>query len=805
MRYSTDRSAMIISPEELCALAEGFYKPGVTSNESSRQKCRDMLAIEYGIFFSPDVTLDYTCSVGGINYELTARADGILVSDGKVHVFMIKCGRSKSSVVRFDPMFSSLSQCIAHFAASKYEAESVILHTVFFSIDSEKISEEEKEYSDAELQRAFLSKIFKIERFAKLHVNKELSARPSIAAMKFPYESIREGQKDLIEAVYKAIHRGKRLFAQAPTGIGKTVSVLYPSVKAIGEGLLDKIFYLTAKGSTKKEALSAARKMCAAGAELKAIILTSKEQSCSNSAAKLSGIRTSVFCSPGRCERLSGYSARVKEAIYELLTEESIYTYELIFEKANKYSICPYELSLDLSEYCDIIICDYNYVFDSGVSLRRYFGESSDKKDERYAFLIDEAHNLPDRAREMYSAELCTSDFERYLETLPEYCGKLEASFEEIIKAFRAMRRLCSDNLAKGSDGVERGFYFSTDPLRTFAEKLEKFIAALDAFAKRNAADSLIDELSDLISNIRAYLALLDFYDEAFRTYVMVNGKNITVKIYCIDPSNILDICMNRAESSVLFSATLTPLDYFADVLGGAKNSMKISLPSPFPIENLSISALVGLSTRQDDREKNISKVASAIAASVLPKKGNYIAYFPSYSYMSSVADFFAKKFPAVTLKVQSQNMSRVEKEHFLDFFKDDEDVLRIGFCVLGGSFSEGVDLPGKKLIGSIIVGVGLPGLSNDLNIIRDFYELKYERGYDYAYTFPGMNKILQASGRVIRTETDKGIVVLIDDRYGTPQYRTLFPEHWKNINFASSAAELAEIARHFWGNANNM
>ena len=807
MQYIEKNTVISIDVGELCRkTAESGYigKYSARPHESARQKYRDSLAKEHGIFFSPDEELIMTVSISGIHYEICGMADGILKKDGKIIVYSVKPVRGKAFAMPPDAVFTAKSICTAALASAKFEAESIILRTVLLNAETGKDRIIEKEYSDAFLTREIRSRIVAIERFAKLILKRATDDKDSISEMKFPFGKTRKGQKELIEECYRAIHDGTRLFVQAPTGIGKTISVLYPAVKALGRGLCDKIFYLTAKASTRREAFSAVKKMFEAGASLKVMILDPKEQMCLNTAAKFSGMRIGSFCTGEKCEMARRYYGGSEDALYELLTTANGYTPHLISDVAKKYGVCPYELSLDLSEHCDIIICDYNYVFDPAVKLRRYFGELSDKKGENFVFLTDEAHNLADRAREMYSAELSLSTFERYCTELPIHENTLISHFEEIMRAFKALKKLCSDNLTKDSEGNETGFYFSTNPISKLTDALNKFLSQVDIYSKKHPNAPISELLFDLIGEMKSFCTILDYYDEHFRTYVLVAEGDIKVKAYCIDPSGVLDECMNSAAACVLFSATLTPQNYFIDVLGGAEKATSLALPSPFPRENLCLCTLP-ISTRYGDRADSYGRIAKAIAASILPQKGNYIVYFPSYSYMEKVANCFAKAFPKVMLNVQKRGMTHAEKEHFLDFFRADSGDMRVGFCVLGGSFSEGVDLPGSRLIGSIIVGVGLPQLSNELNIIRDFYELKYEQGYDYAYTFPGMNKVLQACGRVIRREDDKGIVVLIDDRYETPQYKCLFPEHWENTKNASSVSELAKIIDSFWKNANNM
>jgi Rad3-related DNA helicase len=342
----------------------------------------------------------------------------------------------------------------------------------------------------------------------------------------------------------------------------------------------------------------------------------------------------------------------------------------------------------------------------------------------------------------------------------------------------------------------------SRNLLSDFGGEVEAFVHAVEPWLRSNRDSVIYNDIYSVVSAARSYLLVLEYYDERFLTYVMVFGGDLRVRLYCLDPSDVLSHCMSRGVASILFSATFTPLDYFIDLLGGGKKARQLNLPTPFKQENLFVGAVDTVSTRYDDRnEKTYHRIAALIAAAVSQRAGNYIVYFPSYAFMEGVREVFEKKFPKVKLVVQNRGMGRAEKERFLSEFKEDVGKLRIGMCVLGGSFSEGVDLPGSKIIGTVVVGVGLPGISNENNIIKEYYDVKSECGYDYAYTFPGMNNVLQAAGRVIRTHEDSGIVVLADDRYATPKYRALFPEHWSGVQYAGNASSLAEIIRRFWEN----
>ena len=345
----------------------------------------------------------------------------------------------------------------------------------------------------------------------------------------------------------------------------------------------------------------------------------------------------------------------------------------------------------------------------------------------------------------------------------------------------------------------------SRNPIEKLGTEIEIFVKECEKWLRANREDPLYGDVNAAYSSAREYLLIMEHYDSRFLTYVMVFGGDIKVRLYCLDPSDVLNRRMNKGVSSILFSATLTPIDYFTDLLGGGKGSETLVLPTPFEKENLFIAAVDSVSTRYDDRnDKTYKRIVAVIASSVSAKPGNYIVYFPSYSFMEEVKKHFERKYPNVKLIVQHKGMGRAERDRFLSEFKEDEGRLRIGFCVLGGSFSEGVDLPGSKLIGTVIVGVGLPGLSNENNIIKEYYDIKSECGYDYAYTFPGMNNILQAAGRVIRTDTDKGIVILIDDRYGEDKYKLLFPPQWSHMVYTGDPTSLSKAVSDFWNKEKN-
>ncbi len=616
---------------------------------------------------------------------------------------------------------------------------------------------------------------------------------------RFPYPGLRDGQGELMSETYRAIKGGKRLFAQAPTGIGKTLSTLYPAVRALADGLCDRIFYLTAKASTGDAAFSAARQLYNAGMRLRICSIGARERVCPNAAAHRSGVGGS-YCNPEDCPYARGYFTASRQAIAELIGKCAGYSTEVIREAAEKYSVCPYELSLDLSLYCDVTVCDYNYVFDPAISLRRYF-ECDDGGAERNVFLIDEAHNLPDRVRDTFSVELSANRVRRIAEGAAEAGdGTLCKASEAVVRFLLGLRGLCRDSLRVTSEG-ELGFSLSREPIAGLADVLSAAVRGLTGWRRGHRGDPLYGEVSAFLSDMKKYLRIFEYCDRGVVSYIEIRGGDTRVKVFCTDPSELIAARLGKARASVLFSATLTPIDYFISLCGGGRESVKLDLPSPFRGENLCLAAVDTLSVKSESRnDATYRRTAAFIAATVSARAGNYICYFPSYAFLERVHKCFSAKYPRVRTVVQKRNMSAAERREFLSAFREDEGVLRVGFCVLGGSFSEGVDLPGSRLIGSIIVGVGLPSLSNERNILAEYYESREPgSGFDYAYAYPGMNSVLQAAGRVIRRDSDRGIVVLIDERYATPEYIRMMPSAWSTLCFAGDPRSLAELAKRFW------
>lgn len=809
LTYNVQTAAVECSVGELCRLVlksgdldRGLFRAGVWRLQEGTS-LHQLLQQERGPHYRAEVAMSHTAMHEGIAYTVSGRADGIFEQDGVLTVEEIKSVRGGMFYAPPLEVYLAQLKCYAHFLCAARGLARIDARLTYIHADSHKLRSFEQTLQAEELADFYASLLRRVHVWGRLAVARRTDIPDTLCALPFPYPTLRTGQEELIHAVHRAIRGGKRLFAQAPTGIGKTISVLYPAVRALGRGACDKIFYLTAKNSTAAEAHRAARLLHERGARMRSIVLSAKEQVCLCPAVREEGRALKDCCNAIDCPYAAGYFDRVDNALRELLERAHGYSRTLLREVARRHRVCPYELSLDLSELCELIICDYNYVFDPAVSLRRYFGADA-PSDQRYVFLIDEAHNLPDRARSIYSATLSRLALEQLYARLSPAEESLNEPLEKLILSLRGMRRLCRDTLHRDEQGRECGYELTRAPVPGLAERVRRVYEACRDWTVRCHEHALRPEVETVEDALRDFLTVADVYDERFVTYIQLAEGDTTVQLNCLDPSHVLDLCMRRARASVLFSATLTPTDYFADVLGGGRGAMQLSLPSPYDPARLCLAAVDSISTRYEDRDKSVRKIVACIAATVSQRVGNYIVYFPSYAYLEKVREAFSRKYPSVPLIVQAQGMSARMREEFLSQFADDGTHLRVGFCVLGGSFSEGVDLPGRRLIGSIIVGVGLPGLSNERNILKEYFDHRCERGYDYAYTYPGMNRVLQAAGRVIRREQDEGVVVLIDDRYATPQYQMLFPPSWMHLQYAGNAISLAELVKNFWKTRKN-
>jgi len=728
--------------------------------------------------YQAEVFLSLERDCGDFTLVVEGRADGILSDENGVMIDEIKSTGMPLELIdeAANPVHWAQAMCYGYIYCARNLLDSVRIRLTYYQIETDEIKRFERSMSFDELEAFMTGLIERYRRWADVQSDWTRTRDASIRELEFPYPSYRRGQRQLAVAVYKTVRDGGRLFSQAPTGIGKTISTLFPAVKAVGEGHAGKIFYLTAKTITRQVAESACEEMRDKGLRMKSVTLTAKDKICFLERRE---------CNPEACPYAKGHYDRVNDVLYTMLQNEDVYNREVIERYAREYNVCPFELGLDLTLWSDCIIADYNYVFNPQAYLRRFFGAG---RTYDYIFLIDEAHNLVDRAREMFSASLVKSDFYQIYKQLGKK-DKLRKALSRINKEMLAMRKECGD----------ARFMKKREPYKDFYKQLLAFTSECEAWMKIHPGSPLEEQLLNLYFDVMAFIRISEFYDERYITLVETQKNDVSLRLYCLDPSYLLGERMKMGKAAALFSATLTPLDYFVSVLGGDEEAKRLELPSPFPRENLCLVINDRISTKYKDRENSLLPVAEMIAQTAGVKKGNYIAYFPSYAYMKAVYGVFCESYPNIRTTVQQSDMDESERESFLMQFDGDNEETLVGFCVLGGIYAEGIDLTGDRLIGTIIVGVGLPQINTVQDILREYYDGVNGKGFAYAYRYPGMNKVLQAAGRVIRGETDRGIVVLIDDRFTSPQYLALLPEHWRGFKRVSDSGELCRCLNTFW------
>ncbi|HHU90336.1 MAG TPA: ATP-dependent DNA helicase [Clostridiaceae bacterium] len=737
--------------------------------------------------YASEVHLSYTFEIMNCILEVNGRSDGIWRLKDKIIVQEIKTSAAPLSEIHenFSEAHWAQGKCYAYLISLLEDIDEVTVRLTYYDREKNEEKSFDKCYSRNKLQRFFKTLVYPYLTWAISQEKWKEIRNLSIKDIIFPYPSYRKGQKLLAYNTYKCMEDNKRLFVQAPTGIGKTMGVLYPAIKALGEGKVDRLFYATAKTTTRGIAETAYNILAEQGLRLKVLTLTAKEKICLNDEKD---------CNPDKCPFILGYMSRCRKVVKELLKKHDFFPREIIAQAGLRHGICPFELSLDLALSCDLIICDYNYIFDPRVYLRRFFEQ---KGRENYLIMIDEAHNLFDRARGMYSAEL-------NVRLLLDISKEIKKDLPVITKALLKLRKeLAALENQAGEPAFEAGgVKYNMDCNAPYSLKapLGEFITATEGWIAGEKEDEpYTDKLVNVFFEILHFKNILEIYSDNYRTLMTGKKTRFCLKLVCLDPSTMLDSKMCSAKSAVLFSATLSPLWYFKSILGGRGEDITLRLPSPFPRKNLLVLNEDCIETRYSHREQYLESTARAIYDWSVSHKGNIMVFFPSYKYLLDVLEFFKALAPDFDILCQNREMDEPAREDFLRKFNDFGDKNRIAFCVLGGVFGEGIDLTGEKLTGVIIVGVGLPQVSPELEIMRNYYQNKGVSGFAFAYTYPGINKVLQAAGRLIRSENDRGALLLIDSRFAASEYLSLLPEEWHPIPKTSQGTSAYGVASGFW------
>ncbi len=776
-----------------------------------------MIQKSMGNDYHPEVSLSYTKNCGGYDLVIEGRADGILDKYMDKAVSEVEIGQEsflKKDIYR--PLIDEIKGTYrdlslmrepvpVHLAQAKCYGAMYMLDRGYPEINIRmtycNMDTEDKRYFDYcfdhnEIVNWFLDLVNEYTKWSDYSYNWTKERTASIKAVEFPFE-YRDGQRDLAAAVYRTIVHKRKLFLEAPTGTGKTISTVFPTVKAMGEDKVSKIFYLTAKTITRtvaEEAFEIMRK--GQGLKLKTVTITARDRICFIG-------EEDRQCNPDACIYAKGHFDRINDAIFDLIQNEDNFDRQTIVSYARKHRVCPFEMSLDLSLFADAVICDYNYVFDPFVYLRRFFAEGRQKD---YCFLIDETHNLLDRGREMYSAVLRKESFLELKSTVKDTHQRIASHLDKCNRALLELKRRCGDICVYSS-------------IESFIQPLNRLASIMSEYLEDHSSGPFREEILLFYFEVSRFLTIYDLLDDHYVIYGEYSSDgSFLLKLFCVDPSRNLASCMDRGISSILFSATLLPVQYYKRLLGGNPNDYEIYAKTVFDPENLGVFVGRDISSRYSQRSyETYHRIANYIHSVISAKSGNYLIFFPSHQFLEEVEDIYEREYydPETTeLLIQGSHMTEEARDSFLARFSsgnnidlseiihmdvevmDDKSVL--GFCAMGGIFSEGIDLKNDSLIGVVIVGTGIPLVCNEREIIRGYFEERGLDGFDYAYKYPGMNKVLQAAGRVIRTVDDKGVAVLLDDRFTQSGYKSLFPREWKGLKLVLTTSVKNAVSQ-FW------
>lgn len=714
-----------------------------------------------GAGYRAEVSLKYRYDCGDFIIQLEGRADGILEEDGRTTVDEIK-GVVRNLEHIKEPVGIHLAQakCYAYIYAEQESLEEISVQMTYCNLETEEIKRFRQKYTKEELRIWFEELLRAYEKWARFQKEWREVRNASIQKSTFPFP-YRKGQKKLAAAVYRTIEQEKKLFIQAPTGVGKTMCTVFPAVHAVGAGHGEKIFYLTAKTITRTVAEQAFSILREQGLHYKVITLTAKEKICFMEEAE---------CNPDYCPYAKGHFDRVNDAVFDLISGSDELTRSRIEGQARKYRVCPFEMALDISVWSDAVICDYNYVFDPSARLKRFF---SDNAKGDYIFLVDEAHNLVDRGREMYSASICKEEILHIRQLVKNEDTKLARLLSASNQQLLELKKECEN-------------YRVLDSISHVALKLINVFGELERYLEdRKENDDKRAQVLDFYFKVRSFLNIYDILDENYVIYSEFekNGE-FYVKLFCVNPAENLKACMDQGVSTVFFSATLLPIYYYRKLLGAEEEDYAIYAETTFDQRNRLLMLGTDVSTKYTKRGREMyERFAEYILETVMTRRGNYLVFCPSYQLMQDVYETCLEKFekfPEVNSIMQSQYMSEEERESFLGTFEKSGSGILVGFCVMGGIFSEGIDLADDRLIGAVILGTGLPQICNEREILKQYFDSRNMSGFDYAYMYPGMNKVLQSAGRVIRTENDRGIVLLLDERFQEYRYQEVFPREWQ-------------------------
>lgn len=738
-----------------------------------------------GSYYNAEVPLKITIERDSHVAVIEGRADGIIetehpdVQTESVMIDEIKgVYRKLADIEEPEPVHLAQAMCYAYIYAEKNGLSDIQVRITYVNLENEETKYFVNRFSFEAVNRWFQDLMDRLFLWLSYVSSHQAERNASIEELEFPFP-YRKGQKEMAACVYKAIEKEQHLFVQAPTGIGKTMAAVYPAIKSFVTGKISKLFYLTAKTIAHTVAEHAIALLRERKLIFSSVIITAKEKLCPNEETE---------CTAETCPYAKGHYDRINDALYDLITHEKDIHRETILRYADQHRVCPFELNLDACLFADAVICDYNYVFDPRVNLKRFFAKEGGTP-ENYVFLVDEAHNLVDRASSMYSAVLIKEDFLRIKKIVKKYHGRLAGSIEKCNRELLEMKRACMNE-----------DYQVLASIGDLHLKLLNLYAGLESFLEEYKHIPERKEILEFYFQINTFLNIAELVDDNYVIYdEILPDSSFMVKLFCVHPAENLKSCLAKGIATIFFSATILPVTYYKEMLSDSPEDCAIYIPSPFDKNNRKILLGQDVTTRYAKRGiSEYKRIYEYIKAVVNSKNGNYMVFFPSYRMMNEIYELAQAELQETQqLMLQSPGMKEAERENFLKQFEEKQHVL--AFCIMGGIFSEGIDLDREKLSGAIVVGPGLPQVCHERNILMEYFNRKNGRtGFRYAYLYPGINKVFQAAGRVIRTEEDKGIILLLDERFVTREYAELFPVEWQDA-VCCSRHTVGQLLRDFW------
>lgn len=726
------------------------------------------LQSQYPASFQKEVLLRGQMDKGDFSIILEGRADGLYEGEDRILVDEIKSTllKKESLIDKPNPLHWAQLKCYGWILCREKDLEEVDLRLTYVDLETEDVFPIEKTFNYQDLDD-FIQEVIgryweiqeKINAFEKLK-------KASLRGLSFPFKTFRKGQRDLAVATYNMIQQGEALLAQAPTGIGKTLATLFPAIKSMDTGLTSLIFYGTGRSTHKNLAREAHRMLMDQGLRIKSTLLTAKEKICLNQ---------KVSCNPTDCPYAKGHYDRVLAALLDAYENEDIFDLEVIQDLAQTHMVCPFELQLDLSDYSHLIIGDYNYVFHPKSHLERLMSDT--KRMKEAVLLIDEAHNLVDRGRDMYSTDLSSDLILRAL----EYGRPSKALKKKILDLEEALVQV----LDKG----QRAYESMPENLEA---AMEAFRFSMDISLSKTKTEPE-EDLMNLYFQVIQWQDLMIYFDP--KEFVIYVGQEAhKVSLLCLDTSTVLNLVQRKFASKVYFSATLQPFDYHGYLLGLGQEARYMDLPSPFDPENFLILHPSQIGTSYKERQASLETLSQYLKILGQSHQGNYLFFFPSYAYLDQV--YQANQAWEEEAHLQERSMTEEERQAYIQAFYQREGLH--GYAVMGGVFSEGIDLKGRALEGAAIVSLALPGLSPERDLIKRTFNKRGLPGFDYAYTIPGLIKVLQSAGRIIRDEEDRGVLVLFDRRFSQEKIRSVLPRHWQ-IKEVKTQDQYKKYLEEFW------